>query len=778
MLEFNIRNQEISRIDNFSPAEKSVKYLKAKFNFKTEDWNGAIKRAIFRNVKSKVENDTMLEDDSCVVPWEVLVESSDIEVSVHGVIGTENITTDVAVFNLDRTLSGGSATQEPSSTVYEQMLKKMQETKEVAQSIRDDADQGKFNGKDGVNGVDGKDGAKGDKGDRGEKGDKGDQGEKGDIGPQGIQGVPGDKGEQGEKGERGEQGIQGEKGEPGEVSIVYADRHYSPSILCKSSGTTVLTTDSANATPSIKLFGKSEQVTYQGNQLFDVNNVVEKTNKGVTVSRDGDYISVQGTGESSPIIFDIPCVIPSGTTVHFYVTEGDSNGIIFYLRDADKGLVAGLSNSPTVTVTSDVAFLRLSFSENTYSTKLKIMLSKTKDAPYEPYVGGEASPNLNYQQDVVPHGASGSIEQKILATNFLKIPDITKTESGIALEVENGVIKASGTCTNASKTNLGLYGTYGGTKTIHTLYKGTYVILDAMIRVYDGTNYKSYYPNQTIVVDDVMNITWVATPVYTNGQVVSETLYPRIVLDKDTPFEPYSEQVLVHQTPNGLHGIPLGQTIPDAIKNSPIHMGGVYWDSDTNKYWIGDYKDYNSGKNVQVAWNGKPTKTIVFSEQNTNTSSSAYGRCYVYDKNLFGHEFAGWDHVPVLGFCNRIVNDRYATKNNTFSVSSFGFYYKDAEKTLAEVNAMFAEIGTDIEFTLLLNNPIITDLTEEEIAQYGSVHMNYPNTTIVNSDSAYTEVEYVADTKKHIEQNYAPKSEIQEMKDQIAELQALVVNNS
>ena len=156
MLEFNIRNQEISRIDNFSPAEKSVEYLIAKFNFKTEDWSEATKRAIFRNVKSKVEKDTMLEDDFCIVPWEVLVGSSDIEVSVHGVIGTEEITTNVVVFNLSRTLQGGSATQEPSPTVYEQMAEMVKETKEIAQSVRTDADNGKFNGSQGPVGKDGK----------------------------------------------------------------------------------------------------------------------------------------------------------------------------------------------------------------------------------------------------------------------------------------------------------------------------------------------------------------------------------------------------------------------------------------------------------------------------------------------------------------------------------------------------------------------------------------------------------------------------------------------
>lgn len=39
MLKFNVRNQTINRVDSFRPAEKSVHYLMAQFNFLTSDWD-------------------------------------------------------------------------------------------------------------------------------------------------------------------------------------------------------------------------------------------------------------------------------------------------------------------------------------------------------------------------------------------------------------------------------------------------------------------------------------------------------------------------------------------------------------------------------------------------------------------------------------------------------------------------------------------------------------------------------------------------------------------
>lgn len=119
------------------------------------------------------------------------------------------------------------------------MQKIMNDTKEIAESVKKMADDGVFNGKDGENGKDGIPGKsayeiatdggyegtemqwvaslKGDKGEPGEQGEKGEKGDKGDIG---------EKGDKGDTGEPGEKGQNGEKGNDGAVPLYNAQNEY------------------------------------------------------------------------------------------------------------------------------------------------------------------------------------------------------------------------------------------------------------------------------------------------------------------------------------------------------------------------------------------------------------------------------------------------------------------------------------------------------------------------------------------------------------------------
>lgn len=54
-----------------------------------------------------------------------------------------------------------------------------------------------------------------------------------------------------------------------------------------------------------------------------------------------------------------------------------------------------------------------------------------------------------------------------------------------------------------------------------------------------------------------------------------------------------------------------------------------------------------------------------------------------------------------------------------------------------------------------LPDPIEHDLTAEELAQYASLHTNYPSTAIFNDSGADMEVKYVADTKQYIDKKFA-----------------------
>lgn len=101
----------------------------------------------------------------------------------------------------------GIAPAEPTPDVVQQILSaaneadsKAEQAQKVAQSVRDDADAGKFNGPQGP---------------KGDTGPTGPTGPIGPIGPVGPQGQQGPQGEQGQTGATGPQGPQGEKGDPG-----------------------------------------------------------------------------------------------------------------------------------------------------------------------------------------------------------------------------------------------------------------------------------------------------------------------------------------------------------------------------------------------------------------------------------------------------------------------------------------------------------------------------------------------------------------------------------
>ena len=125
MIEFNVRHQMISRVDDFRPAEKSSKYLIAKFNFNTSDWDNTVKTAIFKNKAQKKEYKVILIDGQCEVPWESISEEGKCEVSVYGVNEKYRITTNIGTFKIYPTLSGGSKIKDLTPSLYEQLLEKI-----------------------------------------------------------------------------------------------------------------------------------------------------------------------------------------------------------------------------------------------------------------------------------------------------------------------------------------------------------------------------------------------------------------------------------------------------------------------------------------------------------------------------------------------------------------------------------------------------------------------------------------------------------------------------
>lgn len=122
-------------------AEGTREYLRAEFDF-SEEWDGMTKTAFFRGADGE-NHPKLLKDDTCTVPAEALAAPGRVGVSVSGTRGETIITTDIKSFTVPATLSGGTPS-DPEPTVWQQILDKVDETKQIAQSVRDDAASGKI----------------------------------------------------------------------------------------------------------------------------------------------------------------------------------------------------------------------------------------------------------------------------------------------------------------------------------------------------------------------------------------------------------------------------------------------------------------------------------------------------------------------------------------------------------------------------------------------------------------------------------------------------------
>lgn len=439
----------------------SVMFEKISFHF-PESWNGYAKTAVFRNGEATISVVLNVDDglctgvNECYVPYEV-IKAPYFTVSVFGVSGNSRATTpQVRIMVRESGYGEGDVPSEPTPTEFEQLVSLANVTKQIAQSVRDDADSGAFKGDKGDTGLQGE---KGDKGDTGEQGIQGIQGEKGDKGDKGDRGDPftyadftaeqlvalkgekGDTGPQGEKGEKGDtgatgpQGIQGEKGETGEVSIAYANTTFSNALKVNKSGKAFLINDVSPlehnlavkviknndidfSTVTIKKSGKNLSVNisdrtdvyFRGSPTTTYNVTGSQLIKGFAVNGNAtnyhitDFVNSNGTVtfKTSNVNYtmgvDVKVIQAMTYTVSANITGGtnESNPIwVVFLKD---GLFQSYTTAQTFTVPSncnEVILLIRPAAANTECSFSNVQLELGNRATvYEPHIAfSEYTPN-------------------------------------------------------------------------------------------------------------------------------------------------------------------------------------------------------------------------------------------------------------------------------------------------------------------------------------------------------------------------------------------------
>lgn len=193
-----------------------------------DTWSGLAVTATFNPPKGEPREIRLPENGLIDVPAEATANEGTGTIVYCGVAnGVQRITKTQGYNVITRGPVGGTEPFKPSESLATQVLQaalnaenNSAEAKSVADNLRNDAANGKFDGKDGAKGDKGD---KGDTGPRGPVGPQGPQGEKGVQGPTGATGATGPRGPQGEKGDtgkrgpQGEQGVQGVQGEKGDT---------------------------------------------------------------------------------------------------------------------------------------------------------------------------------------------------------------------------------------------------------------------------------------------------------------------------------------------------------------------------------------------------------------------------------------------------------------------------------------------------------------------------------------------------------------------------------
>lgn len=578
-----------------------------------DTWSGLAVTATFNPPKGEPREIRLPENGLIDVPAEATANEGTGTIVYCGVAnGVQRITKTQGYNVITRGPVGGTEPFKPSESLATQVLqaalnaeKNSAEAKSVADNLRNDAANGKFNGKDGAKGDKGDKGDKGATGPRGPQGEKGDTGERGPQGEQGVQGVQGEKGDTGAQGpvgetgpvgpkgdtgpqgERGEQGPQGEVGPEGPAgkdgvqiddAAVSEDAPWSSKhiidMLCpplEESGNPVVCYPVAGYPLGVKAsWEPTQEGTGTPYPAGGGKNLWGDLIQNTFISQQGvssDFSGGKATGK-------IPCAEGDKYTLSCATTFAAAPGNVGVLAyfDASDAMLTRVANTYqrafTLAAPANVAYLRASCYKETDADNVQLEKGSVATA-YAPY------------ENIRPIKGRDSVTVERCGENLLNIKPFNKhTKNGITYEyVPNAGIHVSGTSTTSvDSPTFPVWhlppGKYYG------LELGTGISASIVVQ----RNRKNLWLNAKgafeILAEDVTKY-WYA--IVSAGATVDKTVYPYIVPGTTAPttYKPYIGSTNTLTLPETVYGGEVDAVTGDGIKNwkRVVFDGTENWNS-------------------------------------------------------------------------------------------------------------------------------------------------------------------------------------------------------
>lgn len=506
----------------------------------------------------------------------------------------------------------------------------------------------------------------------------------------------------------------------------------------------------ARMRPGLSIYGKSHQNTVAGNQLIPMTVGEEIVSKdgfvsaicteggvnieampGASVNASSDIYFI-GTGSSLNDYEEYPD-FEAGMT---YTAKCDSINYSLYvtaLRGGAGTLICQV-NSETGSRTfspqeGDTFRVLLRPNKNFTETEndvVHVMISSNMDAPiWEPYTGGQPSPNPDYPQEIVSVGDDGEIGVDVYGGNLFDASKCNIDDAPVSeFQYFPISVQEDGQYTLSSDSPMDGSGGSGLSALICFLSGNVMEGASSYDNgVYDGHPITQSSENGYVTIA-------------MRKSLICSALDYNIMLNIGTtalPFEPYKQpQSLIVSTPNGLPGI-------------PVSSDGNYTD-ENGQQWISDEVDFKRGKYVKRA-------ELLHITDFSNTSEPTH-------TDLGNTEC----NIQILGHYPDVQNMTHVDSSmcDSFIYSAIGDYERFAIGSDTELRVYFTLNGVlsreefiakmeEISPTILfpLATPIKTDLTPEQITAYQSLHTNYPTTTVMNDERAGMKLTYK--TRKSLE---------------------------
>lgn len=559
------------------------------------------------------------------------------------------------------------------------------------------------------------------------------------------------------------------KGKYYEIVDEYArntiERNCSPVLTETAEGFYNAVEDSANKPlQGLRVFGKTEQASTTGKNLLEIT-AATHTHEGVTytINPDGSVIANGTAVGISVCILNKAFVFKAG--VSYTMTGCPENGgttahrIDDVNRFGDDG--SGYTGSYEVDTSREI---RIRIANGVTVKNLvfwpMIRLASDTDDTFEPYTGGAPSPSPSYPQSIV---GNSSTTVSVTGKNLLPYPywftsDVggqATSNGGTFTNIGNGGVKLSGTPTgyaSAILTNnfmidsdiaISLIGNCSNAILEINIYDENKNVLGAATATRSYVIRKADYPGKATLNMSVKR--------GVDNVAISGTVFPMIVAGTvpATEYAPY----VAPQTfniPNVLHG--MYNKYPDTYSNS-------YVDSEGNGY-ITDYVEFEkngSGRLINRFWVTTLTGEETVSTYRTSDNTDTYFGFYIKNLDRPSIGYSCFQKSTHFSFgTGSATNAGYYP--NTFMCHGDGAIYIRTEiegvNSVDTFKAWLAEqyaAGTPVQFVYVRTEPIVTSLTDAEIAAFKQLYSVYPNTTVMNDNGAWLETDYAADLKLYIQ---------------------------